>query len=143
MTSTPRCVLALVPCCQINDRKVVKEGSSFGESTLAKFVPLAQEDEVLLKVLEIDLDVTEYIRSGGLGSVRIRTDKQRTTKQEMLSLIVLLQFVRSASPGGGGGTWVFRGRIRSLSKLENTPKALISGPKSTIILIKMLTFSTK
>ena len=38
--------------------------------------------------------------------------------------------------GGGGGTWVFRGRIRSLSKLTNTPKALISGQKSTLILIK-------
>ena len=38
--------------------------------------------------------------------------------------------------GGGGGTWVFRGggRIRSLSKLKNTPKALISGQKSTLIL---------
>ena len=124
MTSTPRCVLALAPWCQVDDRKVVKDGSS----TLAKFFPLAQEDEVFLKVLEIDLDVTEYIRSGGLGSVRIRTDKQRTTKQEMLSLIVLLQFVSSASPGGGGGALGYLGgRIRSLSKFKNTPKALISG----------------
>ena len=35
-----------------------------------------------------------------------------------------------------GGTWVFRGRIRSLSKLKNTPKALISGQKSTLISLK-------
>ena len=46
----------------------------------------------------------------------------------------------------GWGTWLFRGgggRIRSLSKLKNTPKALISGQKSTLILVKTLTFSTK
>ena len=28
------------------------------------------------------------------------------------------------------------GRIRSLSKLKNTPKALISGQKSTLIFLK-------
>ena len=32
------------------------------------------------------------------------------------------------------------GRIRSLSKLKNTPKALNSGQKSTLILVKTLTF---
>ena len=42
-----------------------------------------------------------------------------------------------------GGTCVFRGRIRSLSKLKNTLKALIPGQKSTLILLKTLTFSTK
>ena len=39
--------------------------------------------------------------------------------------------------GGGGGALGYLGRcIRSLSKLKNTPKALISGQKSTLILIK-------
>ena len=38
--------------------------------------------------------------------------------------------------GGGGGTWIFKGCIRSLSKFKNTPKALLSGQKSTLILIK-------
>ena len=46
-------------------------------------------------------------------------------------------------PRGGGALGYLGGRIRSLSKLKNTPKALISGQKSTLILIKMLTFSTK
>ena len=35
------------------------------------------------------------------------------------------------------------GRMRSLSKIQNTPKALISDQKGTLILIKMLTFSSK
>ena len=40
-------------------------------------------------------------------------------------------------PGGGGGALGYLGGcIRSLSKLKNTPKALISGQKSTLILIK-------
>ena len=34
-------------------------------------------------------------------------------------------------------------QIRSLSKFKNTPHALISGQKSTLILIKTLTFSSK
>ena len=45
--------------------------------------------------------------------------------------------------GGGGALEYLGGRIRSLSKLKSTPKALISGQKSTLILIKTLTFSTK
>ena len=36
----------------------------------------------------------------------------------------------------GGALGYLGGRIRSLSKLKNTPKALISGQKSTLILIK-------
>ena len=50
---------------------------------------------------------------------------------------------RASSPGGGGGggggggaLGYLEGCIRSLSKLKNTPKALISGQKSTLILIK-------
>ena len=45
--------------------------------------------------------------------------------------------------GGGGDLGYLGGRIRSLSKLKNTPKALIIGQKSTLILIKTLTFSSK
>ena len=45
---------------------------------------------------------------------------------------------------GGGGALRYRGgRIRSLAKFKNTPKALIPGQKSTLILIKTLTFSSK
>ena len=53
--------------------------------------------------------------------------------------------IDTCSPGGGGGGALeyLGGRIRSLSKLKSTPKALISGQKSTLILIKTLTFSTK
>ena len=36
----------------------------------------------------------------------------------------------------GGSLGYLGGCIRSLSKLKNTPKALISGQKSTLILIK-------
>ena len=45
--------------------------------------------------------------------------------------------------GGGGGTWVFRVLIRSLSKFKNTPKALISGQKCTLILKKRWLFPVK
>ena len=43
-----------------------------------------------------------------------------------------------AFPGGGGGGALgyLGGCICSLSKLKNNPKALISGQKSTLILIK-------
>ena len=47
---------------------------------------------------------------------------------------------RMCVPGGGGGgegaLGYLGGCIRSLSKLKNTPKALISGQKNTLILIK-------
>ena len=46
-----------------DDRRVVKEVSSFGDSTLAKFFPLSEDDEALLKVLEIDNEVVVYMRS--------------------------------------------------------------------------------
>ena len=39
-------------------------------------------------------------------------------------------------PGGGGALGYLGGRIRSLSKLKNAPKALIFGQKGTLILIK-------
>ena len=45
--------------------------------------------------------------------------------------------------GGGGGAWALGylgGRIRSLSKLKNTLKALISGQKITLVLIKTFNF---
>ena len=49
-----------------------------------------------------------------------------------------MEYVISLPRGGGGGGALgyLGGCIRSLSKLKNTPKALISGQKSTLILIK-------
>ena len=52
-------------------------------------------------------------------------------------------FTRMPGGGGGGALEYLGGRIRSLSQLKSSPKALISGQKSTLILIKTLTFSTK
>ena len=55
---------------------------------------------------------------------------------------VIFQYISKmllTNPGGGA---LLGGRIRSLSKLKNTRKALISGQKSTLVLIKTLTFST-
>ena len=46
-----------------DDRRVVKEASSFGDSTLAKFFPLSEDDEALLNVLEIDNEAVVYMRS--------------------------------------------------------------------------------
>ena len=42
---------------------MVKDAGSFGDSTLTRFFPLVEEDETLLKVLEIDAKVIEYLRS--------------------------------------------------------------------------------
>ena len=48
------------------------------------------------------------------------------------------------SPGEeGGGHSATEGGAPALSKLKNTPKALISDQKSTLISIKTLTFSSK
>ena len=49
--------------CVVDDRRVVKDAGSFGDSTLTRFFPLVEEDETLLKVLEVDAGVMEYIRS--------------------------------------------------------------------------------
>ena len=49
--------------CAVDDRRVVEETESFGDSTLTRFFPLIEEDETLLKVLEIDAEVIEYLRS--------------------------------------------------------------------------------
>ena len=49
--------------CTVDDRRVVKEAGSFGDTTLARFFPLVEEDETLLKVLEVEAEVTEYMRS--------------------------------------------------------------------------------
>ena len=46
-----------------DDRRVVKEASSFGDSTLAKFFPLSEDDEALLNFLEIDNEAVVYMRS--------------------------------------------------------------------------------
>ena len=45
--------------------------------------------------------------------------------------------------GGGGGTLILSGCIGSLSKFKNTPKALISGQKSTLIFKKLIFSSNK
>ena len=42
---------------------MVKDAGSFGKSTLTCFFPLVEEDETLLKVLEVDAGMMEYIRS--------------------------------------------------------------------------------
>ena len=41
----------------------MKEAGSFGDTTLARFFPLVEEDETLLKILQVDAEVTEYMRS--------------------------------------------------------------------------------
>ena len=46
-----------------DDGRVVKEATSFGDSTLAKFFPLSEDDDALLKVFEIDNEVVVYMRS--------------------------------------------------------------------------------
>ena len=51
---------------------------------------------------------------------------------------------RCPGGGGGGALGYLGGCIRSFIKIKkNTPKALISGQKSTLILNKTLIFSTK
>ena len=48
---------------QVDDHRVVKEATSFGDSALAKFFPLSEDDEALLKVVEMDNEVVVYMRS--------------------------------------------------------------------------------
>ena len=55
--------LLIQAATKTDDRRVVKEASSFGDSTLAKFLPLSEEDEALLKVLELDNEAIVYMRS--------------------------------------------------------------------------------
>ena len=71
-TSSGRTVIAPTPWASdqvvkaatgTDDRRVVKEASSFGDSTLSKVFPLSEDDEALLKVLEIDNEVVVYMRS--------------------------------------------------------------------------------
>ena len=52
-----------------------------------------------------------------------------------VSLDTLLRFTPGGG-GGGGSLGYLGGRIRLLSKFKNTHKALISGQKNTLILIK-------
>ena len=51
-------------------------------------------------------------------------------------LMIMTPLPRGGGGGGGGALGYLGGCIRSLSKLKNTPKALISSQKSTLILIK-------
>ena len=55
-----------------------------------------------------------------------------TNAKHLISHWALLTLEKS----GGGGALVFRGYIHSLSTFKNTPKALISGQKSTLIFKK-------
>ena len=55
--------LVIQAATKTDDRRVVKEASSFGDSTLAKFLPLSEDDEALLKVLELDNEAIVHMRS--------------------------------------------------------------------------------
>ena len=55
--------LVIQAATKSDDRRVVKEASSFGDSTLAKFLPLSEDDEALLEVLELDNEAIVYMRS--------------------------------------------------------------------------------
>ena len=55
--------LVIQAATKTDDRRVVKEASSFGDSTLAKFLPLSEDDEALLKVLQLDNEAIVYMRS--------------------------------------------------------------------------------
>ena len=55
--------LVIQAATKTDDRRVVKEASSFGDSALAKFLPLSEDDEALLKVLELDNEAIVYMRS--------------------------------------------------------------------------------
>ena len=55
--------LVIQAATKTDDCRVVKEASSFGDSTLAKFLPLSEDDEALLKVLELDNEAIVYMRS--------------------------------------------------------------------------------
>ena len=61
----------------------------------------------------------------------------RSVKDGGMTVLYQLQPVMLfARGGGGGGTWVIRGAHTLVIKIKNTPKALISGQKSILILIK-------
>ena len=46
----------------VDDRRVVKDAGSFSDSTLTQFFPLVEEEETLLKILEIDAEGIMYLR---------------------------------------------------------------------------------
>ena len=60
-----------------------------------------------------------------------------------MEAFLVLTLCEDVSRGGGGGHLGISGGGGALSKFRNTPKALISGQKSILILIKALTFSIK
>ena len=49
--------------CAVDNKQVVKDAGLFGDSALTRFFPLVEEDETLLKILKIDAEVIEYLRS--------------------------------------------------------------------------------
>ena len=63
--------------CQVDDRRVVKDAGSFGDSTLTRFFPLVEEDETLLKVLEVGGRAIKIIRPPvALGGLQDRVHGQ-------------------------------------------------------------------
>ena len=76
----------------------------------------------------------------GFPIISILTNNQ--THLTLTLVVVILKLINWGEGGGGGGggggwgTWVFRGAHTLVIKIKNTPKALISGQKSTLILIK-------
>ena len=71
-TASTRTVVASVPWAReaiaraataVNNQHVVGNATSYGESNLARAFPLTEEDEGVLRILEVDPQVTEFLRT--------------------------------------------------------------------------------
>ena len=105
----------------------MKEAGSFRDSTLARFFPLVEEDETLLKVLEVDAEVTEYMRStyrvdwdpakpfGPKGPHPVNKEVDRFAKQveSTLSLLARLSIYLQRTQGFISATIVNREKERA------------------------------
>ena len=80
---------------------------------------------------DLDFGITAQTRDGLLDPVF-----ELTIVSLYLPKAFMVICSRGGGGGGGGALGYLGGCIRSLSKLKNTPKALFSGQKSTLILIK-------
>ena len=121
--------------CTVDDRRVVKEAGSFGESTLARFFPLVEEDETLLKVLEVDAEVTAYMRStykvdwdlakpfGPKGPDPVTKEAERFAKQveSTSSLLARLSIYLQRTQGFISATIVNREKGALLSSMGCPP----------------------
>ena len=121
--------------CTVDDRRVVKEAGSFGDSTLARFFPLVEEDETLLKVLEVDAEVTEYMRStykldwdpakpfGPKGPHPVTKEAERFAKQveSTSSLLARLSIYLQRTQGFISATIVSREKERAALLAGLTP----------------------